>query len=120
MTTFQIRDRNNYAAITANGTAHFDFDAIEKIAALPADQRTPTLRSMAENVFTAAAIGSFIVAKDGLSVLDLIREDPKNFSDARVQLAYAADEARKILEIITSAERRLAEAFDSAEVQRQT
>ena len=118
MTTFQIRDRNNYAPITANGTAHFD--AIEKIAALPADQRIPTLRSMAETVFTAAAIGSFVVVKDALSVLDLIREDPKNFSDARVQLAYAADEARKILEIINSAERRLAEAFDSAEVQRQT
>jgi len=118
MTTSPIRDRNNYAAITVNGAAHVD--AIEKIAALPTDQRIPTLRSMADTVFTAATIGSFIVAKDDLSVLDLIREDPKSFSQARVQLTNAADEARKILEIITSAERRLAEAFDSAEVQRQT
>jgi hypothetical protein len=87
----------------------------KEFAAVPADQRIPKLRSMADAVFTAAVIGSFIIVRDKNSVIELVLEDRQSFSNARLELAKAADEARGILKVISSAERRLAAAFATIE-----
>ena len=48
-------------------------------------------------------------------MIELVLEDRQSFSNARLELAKAADEARGILKVISSAERRLAVAFATIE-----
>jgi hypothetical protein len=83
-------------------------DRVAPCEVMPAAQRIATLRSMADGVFNAAAIGSFLMARDMTAVVDLLVENPRGFGDARLELAKAAEEARCFLMIIDVADRRLA------------
>ena len=94
--------------IAADRLAELDVAAIDELAAMSAEQRIARLRSMADGVFNAAAIGSFLMARDMTSVIDLLLENPRGFGDARLELAKASKEARCFLTIIEAAERRLA------------
>ena len=100
---------------TEGRRAFLDFVSSKEFAAIPVDQRIPKLRSMADAVFTAAVIGSFIIVKDKTSVIKLVLDDRQSFSNARLELAKAADEARGILEVISLAQRRLIAAFAAIE-----
>jgi hypothetical protein len=92
----------------ADRLAEFDVAAVDELAAMPAEQRIAKLRSMADGVFNAAAIGSFLMARDTAAVVDLLLENPRGFGGARLELAKAVEEARCFLLIIDVAERRLA------------
>jgi hypothetical protein len=94
--------------IAADRVAAFLVAAVDELAVMPAAQRIATLRSMADGVFNAAAIGSFLMARDMTAVVDLLVENPRGFGDARLELAKAAEEARCFLMIIDVADRRLA------------
>jgi hypothetical protein len=94
--------------IAADRLAEFDVAAIDELAAMSAEQRIARLRSMADRVFNAAAIGSYLMARDMTAVIDLLLENPRGFGDARLELAKASEEARCFLTIIEVAERRLA------------
>ena len=88
--------------------AELDVVDIDELAAMPAEQRIAKLRSMADGVFNAAAIGSFLAARDMSAVVDLLLENPRGFGDARLELVKAAEEARCFVTVIDGAERRLA------------
>jgi hypothetical protein len=90
------------------GAAEPDAAAIDELVAMPAEQRIAKLRSMADGVFNAAGIGSFLAARDMNAVVDLLLENPSGFGDARLELAKAAEEARCFLTVIDAAEQRLA------------
>jgi hypothetical protein len=96
-------------------TAEPDGASIDELAAMPAEQRIAKLRSMADGVFNAAAIGSFLAARDMNAVIDLLLENPRGFGDARLELAKAAEEARCFLTVIDVAERRLAAGLAAIE-----
>ena len=83
--------------IAADWLAEFDVAALDELAAMSAEQRIARLRSMADGVFNAAAIGSFLMARDMTSVIDLLLENPRGFGDARLELAKASKEARCFL-----------------------
>jgi len=51
---------------------------------------------------------SSVCGEASLGVVDLLVENPRNFGDARLELAKAAEEARCFLMIIDVADRRLA------------
>jgi FAD/FMN-containing dehydrogenase len=82
--------------------------ATDELAAMPAERRLAELRSMADRVFNASAIGSFLMERDTTAVVDLVLENPDGFRNARLELARAVREARRFLMIIDVAERRLA------------
>jgi hypothetical protein len=46
---------------------------------MSAEQRIAKLRAMADRVFNAAAIGSFLIARDTTAVVDLLLENPDRF-----------------------------------------
>jgi hypothetical protein len=75
---------------------------------MSAEQRIAKLRAMADRVFNAAAIGSFLVARDTAAVVNLLVENPDRFAEARLELARAAQEARYFLRVVDLAEHRLA------------
>jgi hypothetical protein len=102
MTMLRGSDEKKYGGVVAS-----DPPAAKAFACIPPDQRMPKLQSMADAVFKAAAIGSFIVVRDMNSVVELILEDRQNFCNAIADLRTAVDEARSLLEIINSAEHRL-------------
>jgi hypothetical protein len=63
---------------------------------------------MANRVFNAVAIGSFLMAKDTTAVVNLLIENSERFGEARLELARALEEARCLLTVIDFAEHRLA------------
>jgi hypothetical protein len=115
MTTLQVFDEKLRRPVADARLASISFVSAKEFAGVPADQRIPKLRSMADAVFTAAVIGSFIIVRDKKSVIELVLEDRQSFSNARLELAKAADEARGILEVISLAQRRLTAAFAAIE-----
>ena len=94
--------------IAADRLAACEVAAVDELGVMPAEQRIAKLRSMADGVFNAVAIGSFLMARDMTAVVDLLLENPRGFGDARLELAKAAEEARSFLLIIDVADRRLA------------
>jgi len=82
--------------------------AIDELATMSAEQRIAKLRAMADRVFNAAAIGSFLIARDTTAVVNLLLENPDRFGEARLELARAVEEAQCFLTVIDLAERRLA------------
>jgi hypothetical protein len=99
---------DNGGAESSSGFATDRTAAIDELAAMSAEQRIAKLRAMADRVFNAAAIGSFLLARDTSAVVDLLLENPDRFGEARLQLARAIEEARCFLTVIDLAERRLA------------
>jgi hypothetical protein len=59
--------------IAADRPAHFDEAGVDEPAAMSAEQRIAKLRAMADRVFNAAAISSFLMARDTTAVVDLTR-----------------------------------------------
>jgi hypothetical protein len=112
MTTQSDLNAKSKLEMTSDAAWHRKTDpdaaAVDELAAMPAEQRIAKLRSMADGVFNAAAIGSFLAARDMNAVVDLLLENPSGFGDARLELAKAAEEARCFLTVIDAAERRLA------------
>ena len=91
--------------------AEIDLPDIDELVAMGSEQRIAKLRSMAYEVFSAAAIGSFLATKDLDAVVDLLIENPPGFGGARLELAKAREEARWFLSIIDLAERHLADGL---------
>jgi hypothetical protein len=85
-----------------------DVVTLDELAAMPAGQRITKFRSMADEIFRAAAIGSFVMDRNRAAIVDFLVENPRGFDNARRELAKAAEEARCLLEIIGLADRRLA------------
>lgn len=85
-----------------------DAAIVDELTALSAEQRIARLKAMANRVFNAVAIGSFLMAKDTSVVLNLLLENPDRFGEARLELARALKEARSLLTVIDLAEHRLA------------
>src|ERR1700719_3593975 len=77
--------------IAADRLAAFEVAAVDELAVMPAEQRIAKLRSMADGVVNAAAIGSFLMASDMTAVVDLLVENPRGFGDARLGPAQAAE-----------------------------
>jgi hypothetical protein len=111
MTTRSELNAESELEIVSNmaGDRPVEFNAagIDELAAMPVEQRIAKLRSMADGVFNAAVIGSFLAARDLNAVADLLIENPSGFGNARLELAKAAEEARCFLTVIDAAERRL-------------
>jgi len=93
----------------------FDLARVAELAKMPATERIDKLRSIADAIFAAANVASFIVARDKTSLIDLVLEDERNFTDARFELANAVNNARQLLDVLTSAERQLAAALIAIE-----
>ena len=93
--------------IAADRPGHIDAAVVDELTSLSAEQRIATLKAMANRVFNAVAIGSFLMARDR-TVVDLLLENPDRFSEARLELARALEEARCLLTVIDFAEHRLA------------
>jgi hypothetical protein len=91
--------------------AEIDVPDIDELAAMGSEQRIAKLRSMADEVFSAAAIASFLATRDMDAVVDLLIENPRGFGGARLELAKAREEARWFLSIIDLAERHLADGL---------
>jgi hypothetical protein len=112
MTTFSELDKTSgpdiVPNIVADQLAEFDVAAIDELAAMSAEQRVARLRSMADRVFSAAAVGSFLMSGDMTAVIDLLLENPRGFGDVRVELSKASKEVRRFLAIIEVGESRLA------------
>jgi hypothetical protein len=91
MTTFSELDKTSgpdiVPNIVADQLAEFDVAAIDELAAMSAEQRVARLRSMADRVFSAAAVGSFLMSGDMTAVIDLLLENPRGFGDVRVELS---------------------------------
>jgi hypothetical protein len=77
--------------------------------------RGAQLRSMVDDIFTAAVIGSSVAYRDENSIMELVLEDAENFRQARAELGRAAKKARTILDLINLAERRLGVALQSVD-----
>jgi hypothetical protein len=92
----------------ADRSAELDIVTLDELAAMPTHQRMAKLRSMADGLFGAAAIASFLMDRDRAAVVGFMAENPRGFDNARHELAKAAEEARCLLEIIDFADRRLA------------
>jgi hypothetical protein len=92
----------------ADRSAELDVVTLDELAAMPTQQRMAKLRSMADGIFGAAAIGSFLMDRDKAAVVAFLAENPRGFDNARHELARAAEEARCLLKIIDIADRRLA------------
>src|SRR5580704_6318153 len=92
----------------ADRSAELDVVTLDEFAAMPTQQRITKLRSMADGIFSAAAIGSFLMDRDKAAVVSFLAENPRGFDNARHELARAAEEARCLLKIIDFADRRLA------------
>ena len=99
---------HNGGAESSSGFAADRMAAIDELAAMSAEQRIAKLRAMADRVFNAAAIGSFLIARDTTAVVNLLLENPDRFGEARLELARAVEEAQCFLTVIDLAERRLA------------
>ena len=99
---------HNSGAESSSGFATDRMAAIDELAAMSAEQRIAKLRAMADRVVNAAAVGSFLIARDTTAVVDLLLENPDRFGEARLELARAIEEARCFLTVIDLAERRLA------------
>jgi hypothetical protein len=91
-----------------NRSGQFDAAVVDELTAFSAEQRIAGLKAMANRVFNAAAIGSFLIAKDTTAVVNLLIENPERFGEARLELARALEEAQCLLTVIDFAERRLA------------
>ena len=87
--------------------AEFNATAVYALAAMSAEQRITQLRSMASGISNAAAIGLFLMTRDTPAVVDLLRENPRGFESVLRDLAGAAEDARRLLEIIDVAESRI-------------
>jgi hypothetical protein len=70
-----------------NQSGQFDAAVVDELTALSAEQRIDRLKAMANRVFNAAAIGSFLMAKDTTAVVNLLIENPERFGEARLELA---------------------------------
>ena len=70
-----------------NRSGQFDAAVVDELTALSAEQRIALLKAMANRVFNAVAIGSFLMAKDTTAVVNLLIENPERFGEARLELA---------------------------------
>ena len=88
-----------------------EFKSVTRIVALPQIDREKVVWSVIETVCHAAQIALEIVTKDRDDLLSVVAENYSELRPLLIDFARAGDEAQVLLELIRSAESRMAVAM---------
>jgi hypothetical protein len=88
-----------------------EFKSVTRIVALPQIDREKVVRSVIETVCHAAQIALEIVTKDRDDLSSVVAENYSELRPLLIDFARAGDEAQVLLELIRSAESRMAVAM---------
>jgi hypothetical protein len=96
---------------TTEQIAAMEFEGVKRIARMSKQDRKQSLHAMADRVYKAVQIASDFLVLDKPEAIDLVRKNYDVFGPSLMELAYSADDARALFEIIRSGEVRLAVAL---------
>ncbi len=88
-----------------------EFKSVTRLVGMPQVDREKVVRSIIETVCQAAQIALEIVTKDGDDLLSVVVENYSKLRPLLIDFARAGDEAQVLLELIRSAESRMAVAM---------
>jgi hypothetical protein len=111
-----IPGKSDHPPATEAQMAAIEFASIKRLARTPKKLREKNLHYIAKNAYTAALMAIELMAMDKTEVLKTARENPDLFGpEALNAFAEAHENARALLEVISSGEARLAITLASIE-----
>jgi hypothetical protein len=108
--TFTVIEGGKKAA-TVEQLAAMQFGAIGRIARMPKAKRLKNLDDIAMNVRAFSLVAVEILVHDKAKLVELVAKDYDRFGPWLMELAHAAEDAEVLLNVLQSAEARLAVAL---------
>jgi hypothetical protein len=108
--TFTVIEGGKKAA-TVEQLAAMEFGAIGRIARMPKAKRLKNLDDIAMNVREFSLVASEIIIHDKAKLVELVDQNYDRFGPWLMELANAAADAQVLLNVLQSAEARLAIAL---------
>jgi hypothetical protein len=96
---------------TIEQIAAMEFKGASRLARMSRAERVENLHAMSSRVYQAATIACELYTRDKEDVIKLVAESFDKFGPALMELADAANDARALLDVISSGEARLAVAL---------
>jgi hypothetical protein len=111
MTNLKVTHGSKRPPATIEQIAAIEFMAIPELARMSKAQRKDNAKAMASRVWNAAAVAAEFVSLDKVELVKRVAEKPDYYGPMLMEFAYAADDARALLEVIQACETRLAVAL---------
>jgi hypothetical protein len=111
MSLRSIQGAKGKAPPTVAQIAAIEFKSVTLLADMPQVEREKVVRSIVKTVCLAAQIALEIVTKDRDDLLSVVFENYGKLRPLLIDFARAGDEAQVLLELIRSAESRMAVAM---------
>jgi hypothetical protein len=111
MTFKVIEGSKRKKAATVEQIAAMQFGTVARIARMPKAKRRKNLDDIAMNVRAFSLVAVEILVHDKAKLVELVAKDYDRFGPWLMELAHAAEDAEVLLNVLQSAEARLAVAL---------
>jgi hypothetical protein len=111
MTFKVIEGSKRKKAATVEQIAAMQFGTVARIASMPKAKRRKNLDDIAMNVRAFSLVAVEILVHDKAKLVELVDQNYDRFGPWLMELAHAAEDAQVLLNVLQSAEARLAVAL---------